>query len=418
VPILKYLVAANSASPVRKSSLVVAPLVASLNLLTTSCGPLLAINADPGVGVPKTAIVKSIRCELMTFIVTNRYRESAFLDLYQKNFRQMDFRTAFANYAYIDVDDNQYAAIDANLKTLDMASLTVGLDWKTNVNKAGESHDKHLGPGISASKTYIADTLYAVPQDSRLGPKTPPDSFEPSSSKRVHQPQKFYQDADSSDVDYYCYKNERGMPAPHADLRTFEALSDHQYPQFENFDRIYVASDNFVPLARWLQIQGTEMAQATLSIDKNMENILPGQLSYSFALDVKPSIDLKYTLVATVISPAVPELMASREDTDTFTIYLNTKSAKFASGGKSGGTTIYTPDTSTEAWGPVHQVKVEQKLPPPGAAPGTPPVTTYTYITKPRPPVQTPASRTPFRDPGGSLVAPLPLIPPAVGPGQ
>jgi hypothetical protein len=401
--ILKHFLNGKSSSHIRKSLSVIAPSAAALNLLTTSCGPLLAINADPGVGVPATAIVKSIRCELMTYLVTNRYRQAAFLALYTT-----DFKSAFDNYAYLALDDNEYAAIDANLKTADMASLTVGIDWKTHVTKAGESHDKHLGPGITTTKTYIADNLYGVPQDARLGPTAPPVGYLPPAP--LPQPPKFYQETDSGDVDYFCYKKEPSMAAPAVNLQTFEALSDHELPQFENFDRIFIAADTFVPMAKWLEAKGADMSRNLLSIGTNMENILPGQLSYSFALDIKPSIDLKYTLVATVISPYVPELMASREDTDTFTIYLNTQYAKFASGGKSGGTVIATAVTPDKIWGPNHGAAAVKSR---GA------FYRFNYngalIQTPAP---APNAGTPFRNPGGALIAPLPLIPPAVGPGQ
>jgi hypothetical protein len=384
---------------------------AVLNFLLAACGPLLAINADPGTGVPGPAIVKSIRCEIMTFFVTNRYRRDAFTALYTT-----DFRRAFDEYAFLNLDDNEYGAIDANLKTVDSVSLTVGLDWKTKVDKFGRSHDKHLGPGLSGSKTYIVDNLFALAQDSRLGPTVAPANYNPSTP--LPQSNKFYQDTDSGDIDFFCYKKDRDQPAPIVNLDVMEELANHELPQYENFDRIYVAGIPLVPLAKWLELKGAEMSQSYLAQGPYMESIFPGQLSYSFALEIKPSIDLKYTMIATVINPYVPEIMASRDDTDTFTIYLNTVTGKFASGGKTGGTAIYSPPPVL-VWGPNQpgSIPIGESLPKSLLAKrGVQINSRKPAVTDNGVPI--PAQPGWAREPGGVLLAPLPLIPPAVGPGQ
>jgi hypothetical protein len=376
----------------------------------SGCGPLLDFNADPGLFIPVASIVKSIRCEVTTYFVTNRYRQAAFTAFYLR-----DFQRAFDDYAFLNLDNNEYGAIDANLKTIDTAGVTVGLDWKTHVTKSGESHDWHFGPALTGSKTYILDNLYGVAQDALLGPNVAPTSYNPGGPP-LAQPNKFYQDADSGDIDFFCYKKQSGDVAPPVGLETLEELSAHALPQYENFDRIFI--DGLTPLAKWLEAKGADMSRNYLAKGAYMESIMPGQISYSFALDIKPSLDGKFTLVATVLSPYTLDVSGSREDTDTFTVYLNTETGKFASGGKTGGTMINSSAGAVTVWGPPQ--------------PPSFPIGEGAKAILPSSSVQINSHNSPYteqgtpiqpqpgwgRQPGGVLLAPLPLIPPAVGPGQ
>jgi hypothetical protein len=156
-------------------------------------------------------------------------------------------------------------------------------------------------------------------------------------------------------------------------LNNAEALAAGRFPETSRFERIYII-DTGKPLAQWLSenISG-EMSKGSPG-NKYMESIYPGQLQYSFALELKPNVELKYTMVATVINPYVPSVSASRTNSGTFTLYLNTKLVSAAAGGKTGAALIVSDFPSIKdlsLWGPTRtaieietlSIKQEKKIP-------------------------------------------------------
>ena len=289
---------------------------------------------DPGTLVPVASVLKSLRCEAITYLVANRLRQKEF-----KNLVQHDFTAAFDKYASLDLDDKEYGTIEADLKTIDSLGLSLGMDWKTNVAKNGSSHDWHIGPSVTATKTYVRSDVFALPQDAELGPRT---------GKKGDLPQ-FYGDVDRSDAGYFCYTAKKGTSDSLIAIDVAEMLARDELPQFDNYERILV--DGHLPLARWLEIKGSEMVKNSVAKGPYLETLLPAQLNYSFALELKPSFDFKYTMVATVINPQVPDVTASIDSTSTFFIYLNTEYAKAAYGAKSGGADIPREQAGI-TWGP------------------------------------------------------------------
>jgi hypothetical protein len=231
------------------------------------------------------------------------------------------------------------------------------MDWKTNIDKGGRSHDWHIGPALTGTKTYNREVLFAVPQDGRLG-----SDFRQANGAVPVKDSSPLADPGSEDRDFFCYLQTADILLPnfkstnirdiYARLEFMEALTRHELPVLENFHRIMINGDK--TLANWFELVGAESARGEFSAHKLLYvgAILPGQVNYSFALEIKPSFDLKYTLVATVINPYVPDASISRDSTGTFQIFLNMTHAAAALGGKQG-TAVIAQAPKSAAWGPV-----------------------------------------------------------------
>lgn len=352
--------------------------IALLPVLLPSCALLQDNVRDPGTLVPVASVLKSLRCEAITYLVANRFRQKEFKRLSHRHFAE-----AFKKYASLPLDDHEYGAIETDLQAVDHLGLSLGMDWKTHV-QSSSFHDWHIGPSLDATKTYVRSNVFALPQDADLGPET----------GKNQNARKFYADAHRQDANYFCYTSKSGNPHLSLNMNVAEMLVRNELPQFDNYKRIMV--DGHLPLARWLEIKGSQMVKNAVAENSYLESLLPAQLNYSFALEVRPSFDFKYTLVATVINPEVPEFSASSDNTSTFFIYLNTKYALAAYGAKSGSANI-TPPSTPVIWGP----KPPSKKPPSKALPVRP------LIVR-RPPV--PAK--PMREPGVGITAPLGIATP------
>jgi hypothetical protein len=349
----------------------------------TGCSVFLENVEDPGQGVPVASIIKSLRCEMITFFVANRMRRQSFLANYKS-----DFQGSFANFAFLDLDDNEYGSIQADLKTIDTFGLSVGIDRKFPYGSVGQfSKTWHVGPAYNQTTTYTRTNIFALPQDSTLGPTT--------DKQRTNQ---LYGDPTSGDADFFCYLRPYGEVTKTVTLDELESLVRHQRPEFENFHRIWVGGE--LTLSEWLERMGTDMAKNNLATGPYQESILPGQINYSFSLDVKPSFDLKYTLVSSLYSPLVPDLSISKENTSTFSIFLNTKYAKAAYGGKNGTANL---DQPPKDWVVVAEKKTE---PPPRHRLVKQAPSTVRQQPFARPQLPAP-SLGPSRSPGVSFPAPL-----------
>jgi hypothetical protein len=89
--------------------------ISAIGLLLTGCSTLYEYSVDPGETVPVESVLKSLRCEMMTFFEVNRLRTA----IYEYNIDKIDFKTNFGNYAYLDIDPTKYGSIDATFKTID-----------------------------------------------------------------------------------------------------------------------------------------------------------------------------------------------------------------------------------------------------------------------------------------------------------
>jgi hypothetical protein len=268
----------------------------------------------------------------------------------------LDFETAFERYAYLDLDDKEYANIQVDLKTIDTLGLSLGIDEKFPYGPAGGfSRTWHLGPGDTTTWTYARSNLFAVPQNATLGPTT----------QTGESASQFYGDADRQDASFFCFTASKPeAPIYSADL--IEALVHHQRADLENFHRIWVVGSERMTLARWLEVMATEMSKNYLAQGPYTESLIPGQINYAFTLEVKPSIDLKYTLISHVYNPLVPEFSFSKDDTSTFSLFLNTEYAKAAYGAKNGTAAI---PSAPQVWQVNHKISQPPPVGPTGGKP-------------------------------------------------
>ena len=380
----------------------------AFSFASAGCSFLYDSSVDPGLTVPVESVMKSLRCELTTFFEVNRLR----IRLYEAGIGKVDFQANFQNYVYMDLDPTRYGSIDANFKTIDSLGLTLGVDW---IHKFGSiSKDWHLGPALTGTKTYNREVVFAVPQDGRLGADV--RQKDGSVSKLESSP---LADPNLPDRNFFCYLQTSGDPIPRLSTKTIadaretlqflEMLSHHDLPKYENFERIWV--DGTATLATWLESVSAEMAKGFFSAQKApyAGAVIPGQVNYTFGLDLKPSIDFKVTYIATIINPAVSDLSASRDNSGSFQIFLNTTHAAASFGGKTGTAIIEQPAKSV-AWGPIADKSgnrtVKQGTPyegPPIPGPGGPGASERpsTYGT---------------RSPAYRLESPIPIpLPPAAG---
>jgi len=338
--------------------------VCMLATLVSGCSSFYENVQDPGQLVPVASVLKSIRCEVITFLVANRIRRQEFL-----NWHLVDFQTAFDKYAYLDLDDKEYATVQVDLKTIDTLGLSLGIDQKFPYGPGGAfSHTSHLGPADTSTWTYSRSNLFAVTQNATLGPT-------PQSGLKVPQ---LYGDADRQDASFFCYTATKDQ-APQYSAEAVESLVLHQRPDLENFHRIWVVGGETMTLARWLEIMAAEMAKNYLAQGPYTESLIPGQINYTYTLEVKPSFDLKYTLISHAYNPLIPDVNFSKDDTSTFSLYLNTAYAKAAYGAKNGNASL---PSEPPIWRISHRIPNESKTKggssgtasaPGGTAPGTAP---------------------------------------------
>src|SRR5919112_4037986 len=78
---------------------------------------------DPRHGAPVAEVMKSLRCELVTFIELNRQRQLAFARLYGT-----DFQTAREKYAYLELHELFAAGVYVNFEVLGAAAIAGAVD--------------------------------------------------------------------------------------------------------------------------------------------------------------------------------------------------------------------------------------------------------------------------------------------------
>src|SRR5262245_38554712 len=196
--------------------------VSLLALPLLNCASIYEMSLDPGEGVPVERVFKALRCEVVTFLELNRFRREAF----EKQKNHLGYEAAYAKYAYLNLEDGRYGALQVDLKTIDSLGLTVGVDWKVLPQPAGRSETWHIGPSLSANKTYTRTTTFAIPQDALLGPSLREnDAVDQLSVSDTR-----------SDRDFFCFVEAANLAPLRASLENLQALAAHQIPAIENFD--------------------------------------------------------------------------------------------------------------------------------------------------------------------------------------
>jgi hypothetical protein len=334
-------------------------LLSSLLILPfCGCGLLTHHLDDPnslmGVNLDTPGFVKSVRCEIVTFLVENRLRNEIWtrgLGSFTnqstngpKSRNKEEFNRTLEylkDHPYIQLDETKLASMQLDLKNTNMLSVTVSNDWRRIYNNSAVTRDYHAAPGLSETDTSEYNPPLAIPQYADLGPTR--DYREPGQRPfpLAARYSTIYYRQPTTDLDFYCYKSLVNSPSVTLD----DAANDIQMlledaegaDKFTNFRRIHVGGET---LAEWFQDVTKQMSVNNHSMFPASSNIVAGSLAYNFMLDITPAANLGYSYTAYVISPFNPTLTASAEHLTGFTITLNTPDAASANAAPVGNTCI------------------------------------------------------------------------------
>jgi hypothetical protein len=250
-------------------------------------------------------LLKSLRCELTTFIAANNQRNMMF----QAEAKLNGIDSAIAKYSYYEIDWAQFGALELSLQVQDTLGLQSGtqFDWLRSEGN-GHSHAWDIGPTAQDQNTYTANWFFALPQDAiTLKPEPVVETRE--------QP-------------FSCYKAiPKREPPPFGSIYTqddIEALARNDFPDYALFKRVWV--NNTTPLAAWLEQVGISISDATLhgsNAQEKRDQMVPGQMQYQFTIVVTGGLDVKYILASPLWPVVGAEVAGGMQKTNTIVITLN-----------------------------------------------------------------------------------------------
>lgn len=252
-------------------------------------------------------LLKSLRCELATYIAANNQRNMMFV----AEAKVDGIQSASEKYQYFEIDPKLFGVVNLMLQIQDIGGLGSaigGLSSGTNYEWLQSSGARTLSVGLAPTlldqSTYTATLNFIVPQDAiALYPGSPENQFA-------------------------CYSEiPKRVPPPFNSVYTEEdldALARDEFPQYALFKRVLV--NNTTPLAAWLEDVGGSVSKATLGWQNPQEKsseMIPGQMSFSFAVQVIGGLNVTYTLTSPVWPVAATQLGGAVQKTNTIQIFLN-----------------------------------------------------------------------------------------------
>jgi hypothetical protein len=131
-------------------------IAASISLGACSFSPYKLGGTDQilGIGPRNPSVLKSLRCEIVTFIVENRLRALYWKyaipklekEIQNQNPIYYDDIAKLKQFPYVDIDGTQYASLQADLKNIDTFTASLGVDWKYIGTPTSHFKDYHVGP--------------------------------------------------------------------------------------------------------------------------------------------------------------------------------------------------------------------------------------------------------------------------------
>ena len=190
-------------------------------------------------------LLKSLRCELVTFIAANNQKNM----LFAAEAKVDSLKSAAEKYQYSEIDPRRFGTVSLSLQIQDNLGLQSGtqFDWfKTN---DGGAHARllNIGPTGSDQSTYSATWNFIFPQD--------------AITFHAHHP-----DGSSKEMAPRCYAEiPKRIPPPFGSIYAepdLDALSRNDFPDYALFKRVLV--NNSLPLAAWRQQVGSSITETTL----------------------------------------------------------------------------------------------------------------------------------------------------------
>src|ERR1700722_17366177 len=146
----------------------------AIGLTVASCSTLENIH-DPQYGLlgDPSVLIKSIRCELITFYAANAARKRALDDIRNDLRRQKQYVIdidAVLDHGYFDLDTDAYGAFVLESKTLDSAGLPGTATGLTDVLGSTTGHTKMLttSPNVGSQGTYDMNYNFVIQQDDQI----------------------------------------------------------------------------------------------------------------------------------------------------------------------------------------------------------------------------------------------------------
>lgn len=296
--------------------------------------------------------LKSLRCEMITFLVQNRLR-AIFNDehiklarsyLESKDQRYKDEIALVRRYPYINLDSSQHAFIQADLKNIESFSGTVGANWRFVAAPGLHSNTPLFGPSYNQTRTFETIEPIVLPQYADFGPLK---FFGPPEGGKIPPISKFtkiYLPHPAEDEGWFCYGSLYGNGSTTLEDAINDTyllmINDPIYRSKVAFERIYVDGTT---MAQWLMSKSQDMAEAyNYPVHTNYESMIPGQLQYNFTLDVKPGIEIKDSIIGKSVTPFSIDLNASYDHSSAFSIIFNTPYAVASNSAKQGNTCVFS----------------------------------------------------------------------------
>lgn len=252
-------------------------------------------------------LLKSLRCEMVTFVAANNQRNMMF----QAEAKLHGIQSAIEKYSYYEIDWKQFGALELSLQVQDTVGLGTGtqFDW-LRTQSSGHSHAWDLGPTAQDQNTYEANWFFAVPQDAI--------KVWPASAAALA----------SEEHPFSCYSAiPKRDPPPFGSVYTeddLDALARNDFPDNALFKRIMV--NNTTPLAAWLEEVGSSISDATLHSthpEQKRDQIVPAQMQYTFEIQVTGGLDVKYILASPLWPMTGAEVSGSMQKINSIEITLN-----------------------------------------------------------------------------------------------
>lgn len=410
---------------------------------------------DPQIGFVSREqipyLIKSLRCELATYIAANNQRQIIHTALITPGIPDLTSHPtpvleANEQYPYFAIDPSLYAGIAVDLKIQDSAGIQSGttFGWKRTEPDKLHSRSWTVGPTLTDQSTYEGSVAFLMPQDVfRIVPSTGPQlsyaqaaaddgqdkpflcfntvPLKPEADVPFRRPEYTYaplKPEPSNPLQKINYHFLSGFPAPLTIdnlSEDIEGLAAGKYPNYADFDRIMV--NGITPLAAWLQGISTTMTSSMFitKLDEMEESTTPGQMTYTFTIQVTAGLDGKAGWTTTLWTLG-GEASAGLQHTSTLTLVLNAVSASLSSGTKGGtASRLITVDLSKPsdvlvAFTPMPRIQrtvivqkekklIEERIAPQVAPPKLAPLKPFNRPT------------APLYHPPGQLLYPLPLSP-------